>query len=320
MQIENISSVIITGSMAYDDIMDFPGLFKDHFHPENLHQINVSFAVDKLEKQIGGTGTNITYNAQCAYKNKTVPIILLGAVGKDGADVIQFLKKNNCNTKGILVDQKQFTATGKVITDKNNNQIWGFYYGASSESKKLQLSKYADKNSLIVISANHADAFLSFQNQCIKNKFPYLYDPGMSLTWIKDHDLLNGVLHAKYLVGNDYEIAMIMKRLNKSISELINNGLQVITTLGKKGVKYESNKSKVYKVHKVDSYKVRKVIDPTGAGDAWRGGFIAGLLKKLPLRDCLKLGNVMASFAVESYGTVNHKPTQNQILSRLANL
>ncbi|PJC34178.1 hypothetical protein CO048_01045 [Candidatus Roizmanbacteria bacterium CG_4_9_14_0_2_um_filter_35_15] len=156
-----------------------------------------------------------------------------------------------------------------------------------------------------------------------------MYDPGMALTWIKDKDLKKGVINTKYLVGNDYEIAMITKRLKKTVNELTSCGLKLITTLGEEGVKYEY-KSKIinpksqinpkFEIIKVPAYKVKKVVDPTGAGDAWRGGFIAGIVSGKSVIDSLKLGNVMASFAIEEYGTVNHKPTIKEINKRMKKL
>jgi len=310
------SSVIVTGSMAYDDIMDFPGFFKDYLHPDKLHQINVSFVLDKIEKQIGGTGTNIAYNLKLVLGGDKVPVILLGAVGKDGQEFIRFLKKNRCDTKGIIVDKKLYTATGKVITDKNDNQIWGFYYGASQTASKHQLKKYADSDSLVFISANHPKAFLHFQKQAIAGEYDYFYDPGMSLTWITDRDLKEGVLNSKFLVGNDYEIAMICKRLRIDVKNLVKKAINVVTTLGGKGVCYEYSEKNLYKKIVVPAFPVRNVLDPTGAGDAWRAGFTAGIIKNCSLTDCLKLGNVMASFAIETYGTVNHHPDQKAITDR----
>lgn len=312
------SSAIVTGTMAYDEIMDFPGKFVDYFHPEKLHQINISFVVSRLEKELGGTATNIAYNLSLAtqFLQKRIAIIPFSSVGRDGQKLIEFFKKNNINTKGILENKRLYTATGKAITDKKNNQIWGYYYGASKYAAKINIKEFSDSKSLWIISANHPEAFLHFQRQIIINNNTYIYDPGMSLTWIKDSDLKQGALHAKYLVGNDYEIAMILKRLKKTVNQLTDNGLHVITTLGEKGVKYESKSEKL----EVRSYKVKKMIDPTGAGDAWRGGFVAGLTAGLSIRNCLKLGNVMASFAVESYGTVNHKPKKKEIEKRLKSL
>ena len=323
-------NLIITGSISYDEIMDFPGKFVDYLHPEKLHQINVSFVVDRLEKQFGGTGSNIAYNIAQIFsfrfsilnefsKNNSQTnnkIKLLGAVGKDGEFFLDFFKKNNIDADGILVDKKLYTSSGKVITDKNDNQIWGFYYGASIRGKDIKLKKYLNKDSFLVISANHPKAFLNFQKQAIKYKIPYLYDQGMSLTWIKDKDLLKGVMNCQCLIGNDYEIAMIIRRLKKTVNELTNKGLKIITTLGEKGVRYEKKLLKL----EIPAYKVKKVVDPTGAGDAWRGGFLGGLAKGMKLKDCLKLGNVLASFAVEKYGTVNHKQTKEQIEKRLKTL
>ena len=316
-------NVYVTGSIAYDTIMNFPNQFQSYFHAEKLHQINVSFVVNKLEKQLGGTGNNIAYNIALITNSK---VKLLGSIGKDGNEFMKFFKKNKIDASGVIIDKELYTSAGSVITDIKNNQIWGFYYGAAEKIPYIDFKKINKKTDLLVISANHQNSFLYFQREAIKNKIPYFYDPGMTLTWITDKDLKEGVMNCRYLVGNDYEIAMILKRIKKSINELTNlrlpagrQGLQIITTLGEDGVKYEEvNKvSKVHKVYKVDSYKVKKMVDPTGAGDAWRGGFVAGLLMSYSTKDCLKLGNVMASFAIEKYGTVNHRPTKKEIEKRM---
>ena len=305
-------NIFITGSIAYDTIMDFPNKFQDYFHPEKLHQINVSFVVDKLEKQLGGTATNIAYNAGLILNDKS-KVKLLGSVGKDGKEFLNFFEKNNINTDGVIMDKKLYTAAGSVITDKKDNQIWGFYYGASEKIPYTDFKKINKDTGLLVISANHQNSFLYFQNQAIKNKIDYLYDPGMTLTWISDKDLEKGVVNCCYLVGNDYEIAMILKRLKKTIEEITKLGVNVITTLGEKGVIYDDDK----KSYKIDGFKIKKIVDPTGAGDAWRGGFISALLMDYQINDCLKLGNVMASFAIVKYGTINHRPTKEDIEKRM---
>jgi len=178
---------------------------------------------------------------------------------------------------------------------------------------------------------------LYFQREAIKNKIPYFYDPGMTLTWIKDKDLKEGVMNCRYLVGNDYEIAMVLKRSGKTIGQLADSGIRIITTMGGGGVEFEERleSSKVQKFKsinfktlkpfnlktiKIPAFKVKKMVDPTGAGDAWRGGFVAGLLMDYSIRNCLKLGNVMASFAIEKYGTVNHRPTKKEIEKRMKKL
>lgn len=314
-------NVYVTGSIAYDTIMDFPGEFKNHFHSEKLHQINVSFVMKSLEKQLGGTATNIAYNVALIF-NKKPSVHLLGSIGRDGQEFINFFKKNNIDANGVMIDKKLYCSAGSVITDKKNNQIWGFYYGASEKIPYTDFSKLNKRADFMIISASHKNSFLYFQRQAIKNKLNYLYDPGMALTWIKDKDLNEGVMNCQYLIGNDYEIAMILKRIKKTINKLTNDGLQIITTLGENGVRYEEKPvgNKIFCSLQIKSYKLKKMVDPTGAGDAFRGGFTAGLMMNYSVKDCLKLGNVMASFAIEKYGTVNHKPTKQAIEKRFKSL
>lgn len=308
-----IDNILILGSMAYDEIMDFPGQFTDHFHPEKLHQINVSFVVSRLVKQTGGIATNISYNLRQVSSKK---ITVFGGLGKDGNEFLEFFSQNNIDASSILIDHSLYTATGKVMTDLHNNQIWAFYYGASIHGTEVSLEKYTDANSLLVISATHEKPFIHFQREAVKHSIKYLYDPGMALTWIKPDDLREGIMNAKYLVGNDYEVGHIQKVLHISTEELISQGLVVITTLGEKGVRYQSKDEEYY----VPAFLVKDVVDPTGAGDAFRGGFIGGLAEGKDILEALKLGNVLASFAIEKYGTVNHKPTKEEIMERLIEL
>lgn len=307
------TTVLVTGSIGYDVIMDYPDKFINQIQPDKLHQLNLSFVVDNLKKQIGGIATNIGYNFSLLSK---VRPIILGVVGKDWKELFIFFKKNKIEIRGILIDKELFSATGSVVTDIKDNQIWTYCYGASKKGKKIELNKYAGKNSVVTISANHPDTMLSFQNQAIKLKLDYLYDPGLALGVISKENLWQGVKNCHWLVANDYEIALILKIVNCSINQLIELGVKVITTLGEKGVKYKDKKNNYF----VHAYKVKKVVDPTGAGDAWRAGFLAGIVDGKKTVDCLKLGNVMASFAIEKYGTVNHKPSKQEINKRLRSL
>lgn len=318
--------------MAYDEIMDFPHHFKDYFHPEKLHQINVSFAVSDLAKHLGGITTNIAYslrqtvdyfeNSSSKFKFNIYPV---AGVGRDGGELLDFFKNNNIDCTYVQKDEKLYTATGKVITDKNDNQIWGFYYGAAKLNPKLETIPHSLSpipfSNFWIVAATHEKPFTKTLQYVIKNKLPYLFDPGMTLTWIRDDLLKKGVLNAAYVVGNDYEIAMIEKRIKLSVRKLTEMGVNVITTLGEKGVvcegKFEG--SKVQK-SQVKSVKLKKVVDPTGAGDAWRGGFVGALVAGKPIQECLIMGNVMASFAVEHVGTVEYTTTKEDIARRMKTL
>jgi len=315
------NSIIVIGSMSWDTIMDFPSRFMDYLAPEKLHQINVSFVVDNLEKQMGGTATNIAFAASQTAKaikfqisnfKFQIPITILGGLGKDGTEHLKFFKKNKIDTRGIIVDKKIFSANGSVITDIKDNQIWGFYYGACERGKDVKFAQFVKKDSLMIISANHPEAFLGAQKYAVNNKIDYLYDAGMALTWITDMDLKQGVLNATYLIGNDYEIAMITKRVKMGVKELVKRGIGVIATLGEEGCQLQTAQT----LH-IPAIKVKKVVDPTGAGDGFRGGFMVALAAGYDMIDCLRIGNVVASFAIEKYGTVNYKMSKREFKKRM---
>lgn len=312
-----MKKIYVSGSVAYDEIMDFPHHFKDYFHPEKLHQINVSFAVSDLAKHLGGITTNIVYalrNAQKYYGGK-YGIFPVAAVGRDGNELLSFFKDNGIDTSYVQKDAKLYTATGKVITDMNDNQIWGFYYGAARLLPKLESISAKDEQ-FWVISATHEKPFSSALRHVISKKLPYMLDPGMTLTWIRDDLLKKGVLNATYVIGNDYEIAMIEKRLKMTVRQMAAKGIQVITTLGEKGVILTTKNETI----KVKACRVRKVVDPTGAGDAWRGGFVGALAAGKTMKECLVMGNVMASFTVANVGTVEYETTKEEIGKRISAL
>lgn len=310
---KDYNHIVVCGSVAYDEIMDFPGKFVDFIDKTKLHQINVSFVVDKLEKQFGGIATNIAYNLRL-LTNKRIGVI--SAVGKDAAAFMSFFKKNDIDISQLIQDQSTYTATGKVITDMADNQIWGYFYGPLHLAQKITIKSDATNKTLYILAPTHAHAFLKHQHDLISNQCDFVYDPGMALTWIADRDLKDGITSCKWLVGNDYEIAQIIKRCNFKKEKLLNEGIIIITTLGEKGVLYESKSE----THTFPAFKIAKTIDPTGAGDAWRGGFFAGVIDGKSVKKSLLQANTLASFAVESYGTVNHKPTRKQIEERIKKL
>ncbi len=303
--------ILVCGSISYDEIMDYPGRFVDQIQPDRLHQINLSFNVDHLERQLGGTATNIAYNLSFFTKKKIIPI---SVIGRDGRIFINFFKKHGIDYSHIIINKEKYTATGKAITDLSNNQIWGYYYGPLGLAKKKKLAKIADSNSILILSATAEEAFLAHQHDAISQKIDYMYDPGMTLPWIKKDDLKNGIIHAKWLIGNDYEISLIYKKTGLKMTDLLAKNIAIIITQGENGVIFQD---RLHKRH-VPAYKVKKIVDPTGAGDAWRGGFISAIVEGKSDVDALIQGNAIASFAIEKYGTVNHRPTRKQIEDRMS--
>ena len=298
--------LIVTGSIAYDYIMDFPGAFGDHILPDQIHQINLSFIVNKFAKRRGGTAGNVSYTLGLL----NTPHKLFSTAGQDFGEYKTMFAQLGIDTSSVKIYPTTYTATGFGMTDKNNNQIWGFFYGANEYVDKLKLKTISTQNDFVLIGPQGAKGSLSFVKQCISLKIPYMFDPGFILTQVTDEELTMGVQHAQFLIGNDYEISLIKSRVKKY--EILVKDKIVITTLGDKGAQIEEGG----RIIAIKPIKPEKVIDPSGAGDAWRGGFLAGWQRDLDLTTCGQMGAVAATYAVEHYGTQEHTYTKSQFTKR----
>lgn len=293
--------LIITGTVAYDYIMDFPGNFSDHILPSYQHKINLSFIVNNFKKRRGGTAGNVSYTLSL-LKTKN---ILFSIGGSDFVEYKNAFSKFGVSVDYVKIDKKTYTATGFAMTDKKDNQIWGYFYGAAENTDKLKLEKAAKPKDLVLIGPSGAKGSMSFVRQCVDKKISYMFDPGFILTQVSNKDLEFGIQNAKYIIGNDYEIKLMEERI-KNWQKIILDKI-VITTLGEKGSIILENGKKI----DIASVKPEKVIDPTGAGDAWRAGFLAGIERGYNLKICGQMGSTASSFAVEKYGTQEHSFTLN---------
>ena len=288
--------ITVTGSLAFDHIMDFPGKFADHIMPDKIHQINLSFLVNTLSKQKGGTAGNIAYNLALLK----IPVGVVGVVGVDFLEYAKFLQKSGVDISQIKTIDNNLTSSAFIMTDKADNQITAFYPGAMDHAASLSLeNKEAD---LVVISPNNPQAMINFCRECQKNNIPYMLDPGMQLPALSPENLKNMLKGAQILIGNDYEISLLKEKLSLDDKQLLNQVKILITTLGDKGSTIQTPDETV----QVNAGKPAEVIDPTGAGDAYRAGFLAGFTKKLDLKVCGQMGSVAACYAVEKYGTTSH--------------
>ncbi len=298
--------LIVTGSIAYDYIMDYPDKFADHILPDQIHNINLSFIVKTFAERRGGTAGNAAYSLALL----DTPHVLFSTAGKDFEEYKEYFIRIGADTKHIKIYKDTYTSTGFAMTDKSNNQIWGFFYGAGEYTDKLDLKKVAGKKDIVLIGPQGAKGSLSFVSQCIRLGIPYMFDPGFILTQVSDEELTRGVKHATYLIGNDYEINLIKTRV-KNYEDIVKNKT-VITTLGAKGALINSGDQTIV----VKTARPDKIIDPTGAGDAWRSGFFAGLHRNFDLQTCGQMGAITSSFAIEEYGTQEHAFTKSQFTKR----
>ncbi len=298
--------LIITGTIAFDYIMDFPGSFSDHIMSEHIKNVNLSFIVNKFAKRRGGTAGNVSYNLGLLH----TPHILFSTAGKDIEEYKSHFLKMGIDFSWVETQKNNYTATGFAMTDKTNNQIWGYFYGAAEAIGELKLEKVAGKKDLVLIGPSGARGSLSLIRQCVKLGISYMFDPGFILTQVSNEDLGYGIKHAKYIIGNDYEIKLIKDRI--SDWQKIFYHKIVITTLGDKGSKIINNNMS----YNISSVQPAKIVDPTGAGDAWRSGFLTGVDNGFDLVTCAQLGSVAASFVLEEYGTQEHYYSKEKFLQR----
>lgn len=299
-ELVSTKKVIVSGSIAYDHIMDFPGYFKDHILPDKIHILSVSFLVDRLEKMRGGCAPNIAYSLALLGMRPYV----FGAAGKDFAEYCRWMEDNNIDTSLVRVYEDIFTASAFITNDLSDNQITGFYPGAMEHAKDMSLTDIDFKNAidLVVIAPNNPHAMVRAVEECKLLDVPYLYDPGMQMPRLTAEDLLNGIKGAKLLIVNDYELEMLGAKTGLTKADMLKMSEIVITTYGEEGCTVERGEEFV----NVPSCKAFDVVDPTGAGDAFRAGVVKAVLEDKSLADMGRLGNLTAVYAVEQYGTTNH--------------
>lgn len=300
--------IYVSGSLAYDRIMTFPGSFKDHILPEKLHILNVCFLIDFIEEKRGGTAGNIAYNLRLLEESP----LILAALGHDHAAYTAALVKLGLPMEGVRIVEKEFTAVAHTTTDRDANQIIGFFPGAMRFSCGYTFPA-ASHDDLAIVSPGNLEDMKSLPEFYRTRNIPFIYDPGQQIPVIEEKDFVDSVRGAKILIANDYEMEMIRHKLHKTTEELLDLAGAIITTLGEKGCQIEQKGEKKILV---SSCPVKKVADPTGAGDAFRAGLLKGLRLGWPLPEAARLGSAIASFCVEKYGTQEHNPLYDAIMER----
>lgn len=292
-------SILISGSLAYDYVMDFPDSFKNHILPDQLHILNVSFVVDKLNKNFGGCAGNIAYTMKLLGEEP----IILGALGADATDYLEHFKKVKLKTDYIKKVEDKFTASAHITTDKDDNQIIAFYSGAGEEAVDLSVGAVEEKLDLALITPTKKEAMVKHAKECYELQLPFVFDPSHQLTAFTAQELMMIIGQAKFFIGNDYEMRLTQEKAGWDMAELLKHVEVVITTLGEQGSIITTKDGNI----EIGICPALSVDDPTGAGDAYRAGFFTAYVKGLDLKTCGQVGAVAATYAVENYGTQNHQ-------------
>lgn len=302
-------SILVSGSLAYDRIMDFPGKFSEHFIPEKLHALSISFAVSPPTVQFGGTAGNIAYNLALLEEKPE----LLGSVGTDFAEYRTHLITLGVDPDSLQIVPDMPTAGAYIITDTDDNQIAAFSGAAGFVPYKKPVDPR--KYSLAIISASCVEDMAELPPACLSAGLPFFYDPGQQLVVLTPEQLIAGITGAAVVFGNDYELKLIEEKTGLDEAGLLTKAKAVVVTYGAEGSRILTSAGEL----RVPSVHVEKAIDPTGAGDAYRAGFMKGFLAGLPLDACGKVASAVAAYAVERYGTQNHRFTLPEVRERYQN-
>ena len=302
--------VVVTGSLAFDNIMDFPGHFKDHILPEKMHVINISFLVDKLTRQRGGCAANIAYTMALLDASPRI----VAAAGADFEEFGGWLANEGVDIGGIRTFDDEMTASCYITTDRGNCQITGFYVGAMKRASELSLVEEAgDRAALCFVAPDDPDAMMRHCAEARQAGIPFMFDPSFQVTAMEGDALATASEGAWALVVNDYEFTVLREKTGKTEEQLRADHEVIVVTYGEKGSEILLRDGAR---HEVPACKANEVIDPTGAGDAFRGGLLAGMQRGFDLTTSARMGSVAAVYCVEVYGTQNQRYTEEEFFGR----
>jgi adenosine kinase len=301
--------ILVSGSLAYDRIMDFPGRFSDHILPEKVHAINLSFTVNRLQEKLGGTAGNIAYG----LKLLGMEPVIIATIGKDCERYLAWLQQNDINAEGVRVVPEEFTAGAYITTDLADNQITGFNPGSMKHQAKYDFTKVKRGVAWGIIAPGNTQDMVEFAREYKRLGVPYVWDPGQAIPALDADAMRTGMTGARVAIMNDYESELVAKKLDTDVRGFLKLTQAVVVTRGEHGSRVITRDSEV----DVPPVPPKQVLDPTGAGDAYRAGLLKGLVEGRPLRECAMLGSTAAAYAVETYGTQEYRYTPEEFARRM---
>ncbi|MGH7685770.1 MAG: carbohydrate kinase family protein [Candidatus Dormibacteria bacterium] len=303
-------TVVATGSIAFDYILSYSGRFRDHILMDKTHILNLSFLVERLEKRRGGVAANYAYNLSLLG----YPSAILATAGHDAADYVDWLAARGIDISGLRLIDDVMTATGFTTTDSEDNQLTGYYGGAMLNADILGLEDTVRDPEVVIVGPNGPAAMARLVRECRAGGVRWVYDPSHQLSSMPVEDLSDGITGAWILIGNDYELELIQSRTSWDMAALTQRCAMVVTTKGRYGSLLTTRDG----VIEVPAAPVQKEADPTGAGDAYRAGLLAGLLQGLTPRDAGHVGSLASAYVVEQTGTVEHLYSRAEFAARFA--
>ncbi|HEX2298505.1 MAG TPA: carbohydrate kinase family protein [Pseudonocardiaceae bacterium] len=304
--------IFVTGSIATDYLMTFPGRFTEQLVSDKLDSLSLSFLVEDLAIHRGGAGANIAFNLGCLGLSP----VLVGAVGADFAEYGQWLSEHGVDTSAVRVSQDKHTARFLCTTDNNQNQIASFYPGAMSESRDIELNSIVSRfggADLVVIGPNDPAAMQRHTQECRDHGIPFAADPSQQLASLDGDEIRRLVTGAAYLFTNEYERGLLERKTGWSNEDVVAQVALSVMTRGAKGVTVQRPGEPDISV--TPPQELTKA-DPTGVGDAFRAGFLAGVEWGVGDERAAQVGCMLATLVIESVGTQEHKIDPASFLDR----
>jgi adenosine kinase len=306
--------IAVTGSIATDHLMRFPGRFGDQLLPDQLHRVSLSFLVEDLEVRRGGVAANICFG----MARLGLTPVLVGAVGGDFADYRSWLERHHVDCSGVHVSDLRHTARFLCTTDADHNQIASFYPGAMAEAREIELGPIAERLGgldLVVVAPNDPAAMLRHTEECRKRRVPFVADPSQQLARMGRDEIRELIDGAAYLFTNEYESALIESKTGWAAQEILARVDVRVTTLGPKGALVERRGDPQVVVGcPAEAAKA----DPTGVGDAFRAGFLCGVAWQVGFERAAQVGSLLATYVIETVGTQEYEFDRGAFVRRFA--
>ena len=301
-------TIVVTGSIAFDYLMSFPGRFTEHFLPEHMNRVSLSFLVDTMDKRRGGCAPNIAYTLALLGERPR----LMAAAGEDFGEYRHWLEAAGVDTSLVVQIPGKFTASFFCSTDQDNNQIASFYTGAMADAGQLSF-RTAEDCGLAIISPNDPDAMMQYAEECRTMGIPYIFDPGQQCTRMSGVELKDGLVGAHLVICNDYEFELLRQKTGFDEVDVLANAEVLIITRGELGSSVYTDSGARADIPAVPP---QRIVDPTGVGDAFRGGLMKGMALGLPYDVCARMGSVAATYALEHLGGQSHSYTWHEFAGR----
>ena len=306
-------NILVSGSLAYDRIMDFPGKFTDHILPEKVHVLNVCFMINELKENFGGTAGNIAYALSQLGESPSI----IATAGRDFGSYKEWFSNNKISIDNIKIIEEELTAGAYITTDLSDNQITAFNPGAMKFSASYDFESTAHDNTVAIVSPGNLDDMYNFSNIYKQKKIDYIFDPGQSLpAWSKEK-LIEMIDGSKIFICNDYELQLTQEKTSMTIDDILEKTEALIQTKSEHGSVVILKEHGQTKNIDIPAARVDSVKDPTGAGDAYRAGLIKGFfLSDSDIVHAAKIGAVTAAYCVEVYGPQNFNFTSESFNKR----